>query len=43
MTASVVFAPLVSIWLVYALAGAAILLVGLALYQRTERSFADVI
>jgi len=33
MTASVVFAPLVSIWLVYALAAAAILLVGLALWR----------
>ncbi|WP_374433116.1 hypothetical protein [Tabrizicola sp.] len=33
MTASVVFAPLVSIWLVYALAAAAVLLVGLALWR----------
>ena len=33
MTASVVFAPLVSLWLVYALAGAALLLVALALWR----------
>ncbi len=33
MTASVVFAPLVSLWLVYALAGAALVLVGLALWR----------
>jgi hypothetical protein len=33
MTASVVFAPLVPIWLVYALAAAALLMVGLALWR----------
>jgi hypothetical protein len=33
MTASVVFAPLVSLWLVYALAAAAVLLVALALWR----------
>ena len=33
MTASVVFAPLVSMWLVYALAAAAVLVVGLALWR----------
>ncbi|MBA4326416.1 MAG: hypothetical protein C0426_15685, partial [Rhodobacter sp.] len=33
MSASVIFAPLVSLWLVYALAAAAVLLVGLALLR----------
>lgn len=33
MSASVIFAPLVALWLVYALAAAAVLLVGLALWR----------
>jgi hypothetical protein len=33
MTASVIFAPLVSMWLIYALAAATVLLVGLALWR----------